>query len=85
MGVLLGLGRDQGNNVNGQSRTVRSDYVDRELCFPFLMSSLSVAINGFCIQHLLDTSVLEDLEVRANNKIQSYSCKNVLNPCRLYL
>lgn len=61
--------------MNGQSRIVKSCYVDREVWFPFLMFSLSVAINGFCIQHLLDTSILEESDVRQNNMIQFYSCE----------
>lgn len=83
MGCCLGLGRDQGN-VNGQSRIVKSCYVDREVWFPFLMSNLSVTVNGFCIKHLLDTSTPEDFDVRENIGIQSYSYENVLNLCHLY-
>lgn len=70
--------------MSGQSRILKLCYMARKVWFPFLMSSLSVAINGFCIQHLLDTGILEEFDVRESNRIQSYSCENVLNLCHLY-
>ena len=82
-GDLLGLGRE--NNTKEDSGVIaKSCYGDRKVWFSFSVSRLSVGINGFCIPGVLDTSVLGEFDVREKNKIQSYTCENVLNLCHLY-
>ena len=73
-GNLLGL-RGYENNAKGDSCIiVWSCYGDRKVQFSFSVSRLPVGINRFCIQGVLDTSILGEFNVREKNKIQSYAC-----------
>lgn len=63
-GDLLGL-RGYDNNAKGDSCiNVWSYYGNRKVQFSFSVSRLPVGINGFCIQGILDTSILGEFDVR---------------------
>ena len=69
LGDLLGL-REYENNAKGDTCIiVWSCYGDRKVQFSFSVSRLSVGINGFYIQGILDTSILGEFDVR--EKIRS--------------
>ena len=68
LGDLLGL-RGYENNAKGDyCIIVWSCYGDRKVQFSFSVSRLPVGINGFCIQGILDTSILGEFDIRERKK-----------------
>ena len=63
-GDLLGLQGYENNAKEDSDAIAQSCYGDRKAWFSFSVSRLPVGINGFCIQGILDTSILGEFDVR---------------------